>query len=478
VARTVIRNAQRIYTFDDTDSVLSGVDLVIDDDRIASIGTQCDASGADRVIDASRHVVLPGLVNTHHHFFQHTARAMPTTFGSTIIDWLTDCYVLWAGLDPEAVYWSTQAAVAELLLSGCTTAADFAYLHPNGQTELFDEEVRAVREMGIRFHGVRGCTPTLEEPVAANLAAAGIDPSQLLETETEIFSRSEKAIEDYHDPAPHAMIRVGLGPTQTHYRSPDFMRELKELARRHDAGTHLHLHPRPDERELVQEMYGMSPLRFLDSVGWLDEATWLAHASEHDADDIALLRDRGTGVAHCPGCIFRLGMRVTKVPQMLAAGVKVGLGVDGGASNDSGNLLAEVRGALMVHRLKGVHPGLSPEDWLTPYDVFKAATRGGAAVLRRPEIGKLAPGSAADVVLIRTDSLAYAGAFDPLGALVFGSPPSPVDVTIVAGKVLVENGRLTSGREAQIIDGANATAQRLARLAHKTTGRHLRHHAM
>ena len=176
MARTVIRNAQRVYTFDDTDSVLSGVDLVIEHDRIASIGTPYEASGAERVIDASQHLVLPGLVNTHHHFFQHTARAMPTTFGSTIIDWLTDCYVLWAGLDPEAVYWSTQAAVAELLLSGCTTAADFAYLHPNGQTELFDEEVRAVREMGIRFHGVRGCTPTLEEPVAANLAAAGVDP--------------------------------------------------------------------------------------------------------------------------------------------------------------------------------------------------------------------------------------------------------------------------------------------------------------
>ena len=183
-------------------------------------------------------------------------------------------------------------------------------------------------------------------------------------------------------------------------------------------------------------------------------------------------------MAHCPGCIFRLGMRVTKVPQMLAAGVKVGLGVDGGASNDSGNLLAELRHALMLHRLKGIHPGLSPAQWLSPYDVFRAATRGGAEVLRRPEIGKLAPGSAADIVLIRTDSLAYAGAFDPLGALVFGSPPSPVDFTIVAGKVLVENGRLASGREAQIIDGANATAQRLARLAHQTTGRHLRHYAM
>jgi cytosine/adenosine deaminase-related metal-dependent hydrolase len=171
-------------------------------------------------------------------------------------------------------------------------------------------------------------------------------------------------------------------------------------------------------------------------------------------------------------------MRVTKVPQMLAAGVKVGLGVDGGASNDSGNLLAEVRGALMVHRLKGIHPEISPKQWLTPYDVFRAATRGGAEVLGRPEIGQLAPGCAADVLLIRTDSLAYAGAFDPLGALVFGSPPSPVDFTIVAGKVLVENGRLTSGREVEIIDGANATAQRLAQLAHKTTGRHLGHHGM
>lgn len=478
MTRTVIRNAQCLYTFDDTDSVLSGVDLVIEGDRIAAIGPEQGTSGADRVIDASQHLVLPGLVNTHHHFFQHTARAMPTTFGSTIIDWLTDCYVLWAGLDTEAVYWSTQAAVAELLLSGCTTAADFAYLHPNGQTELFDEEVRAVREMGIRFHGVRGCTPTLEEPVAENLAAAGVDPAQFLEAEDEILSRCQKAIEDYHDAAPHAMVRVGLGPTQTHYRSPEFMRELKDLARRYGAGTHLHLHPRPDERKLVQELYGTSPLGFLDEVGWLDEATWIGHASEHDDEDIALLRDRGTGVAHCPGCIFRLGMRVTKVPQMLAAGVKVGLGVDGGASNDSGNLLAELRGALMVHRLKGIHPELSPKEWLTPYDVFRAATRGGAAVLGRPEIGQLAPGLAADVVLIRTDSLAYAGTFDPLGALVFASPPSPVDFTIVAGKVLVENGRLTSRREPQIIDGANATARRLAQLAHQRTGRDLRHHGM
>lgn len=478
MARTVIRNAQRIYTFDDADTVLTGADLVIEGDRIASIGRDEGVGGADRVIDASQHLVLPGLVNTHHHFFQHTARAMPTTYGSTIIDWLTDCYVLWAGLDPEAVYWSTQAAVAELLLSGCTTAADFAYLHPNGQADLFDEEVRAVQEMGIRFHGVRGCTPTLEEPVARNLSAAGVDPAQLLESEDEILSRSEKAIESHHDAAAHAMVRVGVGPTQTHYRRPEFMRELKSLARRHGVGTHLHLHPRPDERTLAQELHGTSPLGFLDMVGWLDDATWIAHASEHDSDDIALLRDRGTGVAHCPGCVFRLGMQVTKVPQMLAAGVKVGLGVDGGASNDSGNLLAELRSALMVHRLKGIHPELAPKDWLTPTDVFRAATRGGAAVLRRPEIGQLVPGLAADVVLIRMDSLAYAGAFDPLGALLFGSPPSPVDFTIVAGKVLVENGRLASRREAQIVEGANTTARRLAQLAHRKTGRDLRHHGM
>jgi cytosine/adenosine deaminase-related metal-dependent hydrolase len=467
-----------MYTFDDADSVHSGVDLLIENDRISWIGNDFEGPEVDRVIDASRHLVVPGLVNTHHHFFQHTARAMPTTFGSTIIDWLTDCYVLWAGLDPEAVYWSTQAAVGELLLSGCTTAADFAYLHPNGQTDLFDEEVRAVREMGIRFHGVRGCTPTLEEPVADNLAAAGVDPKQFVESEDAILSNSQKAIANFHDAAPHAMVRVGLGPTQTHYRSPEFMRELKDLARRHGVGTHLHLHPRPDERELVRELHGTSPLGFLDSVGWLDEATWIAHASEHDDDDIALLAARGTGVAHCPGCVFRLGMRVTKVPQMLAAGVKVGLGVDGGASNDSGNLLAELRGALMVHRLKGIHPELSPKEWLTPYDVFRAATRGGAAVLGRPEIGKLAAGCAADVVLIRTDSLAYAGTFDPLGALLFGSPPSPVDYTIVAGKVLVENGRLSSGREDQIIEGANATARRLAQRAHTKTGRDLGYHNM
>jgi 8-oxoguanine deaminase len=470
MARTIIKNAQRLYTFNAQKDVLHDADLLIEGGTIVSVGSDVVPAESDRVIDASEHLVLPGLINTHHHFFQNVTRAVPTTFQSTILDWLKDSYLLWAGLDPEIVYWGTQLAAAELLLSGCTTTADFAYLYPQGQASLFDEEVRAVEEMGIRFHGVRGCTPVLEEPVADALRALGVDAGQFVEDEAAIFAACASAVERHHDPAYGAMVRVAVGPTQTHYRSPDFMSGLKQFARERGVRTHVHFHPRPDERALTQRLYGITPHEFLDRNGWLDEETWLAHASEHQPEEIELLARRGTGMSHCPGCIMRLGMTVTKVPQMASAGVAVSIGVDGGSSNDSGSMLPELRNALMIHRLKGIHPEIEPGGWLGPEDVFEMATVGGAKVLGRSDIGALEAGLMADVVLIKTSTIRLAGSFDPLGSLLFTAAPGVVDYTIVNGEVLVADGRLTSGRERQIVDNANRAAKVLAERARSSFG--------
>ena len=470
MARILVQGAAKVFTFDAHDTVHTDADVMIDGDAIESVGTVADPERVDCVIDASGHVVLPGFVNTHHHFFQHVTRAVPGTFGSTILEWLRSCYVLWSGLDPEIVHAAALAAGAELLLSGCTTAADFFYLFPRKQHGLFNEEVSAVKELGLRFHGVRGCTPVLEGRMAAELADLGIDPSDLLEDELDIFAASERAIETHHDAGERAMVRVALGPTQTHYESPEFMRRLKRLANEYGVGTHVHLHPRPDERKLLSDVYDSTPLDFLDDVGWLDERTWLAHATEHRPEEIDKLAARGTGVAHCPGCITRLGFSVTRIPMMLRKGVKVGVGVDGGASNDAGAMLAELRAVLMIHRIKNAHPELQPSQWLTPKDVFRMATTGGAAVLGRTDIGRLEVGSAADMVLVKTDTLGLAGTFDPLGALLFNNSAGAVDYTIVGGRVVVENGRLASGREREIIDGANRAARTLARRAQEKTG--------
>ena len=470
VARTIVKGAQRMYTFNAHRDVLSDADLLIEGGTIVSVGHDIVPRESDRVIDASEHLVMPGLINTHHHFFQNVTRAVPTTFRSTILDWLKDSYLLWAGLDPEIVYWATQLATAELLLSGCTTTADFAYLYPSGRTSLFDEEVKAVQEMGIRFHGVRGCTPVLEEPVADALRALGVDATQFIEDEASIYAACASAVERHHDPGYGAMVRVAVGPTQTHYRRPEFMSGLKQFARDRGIQTHVHFHPRPDERALTKQLYGMTPHEFLDRNGWLDQQTWVAHASEHLPEEIALLAERGTGMSHCPGCIMRLGMKVTKVPQMLAAGVDVSIGVDGGASNDSGSMLPELRNALMIHRLKGVHPEIGPDGWLGPDDVLAMATTGGASVLGRSDIGALEPGLMADLVLIKTSTIGLAGSFDPLGALLFTATPGLVDYTIVNGEIVVADGRLTSGREHEIVENANRAAKSLAEKARNSFG--------
>lgn len=470
MARTILRRARKVYTFDVRGEVLSDVDVLIDGQRIAAIGPDIAIRDSDRVIDASRHLVIPGLVNTHHHFFQSVTRAVPTTLNSTILEWLQHSYLLWAGLDAEAVYWASQLAAAELLLSGCTTSADFAYLYPEQQASLFDEEVDAVREMGLRLHAVRGCAPVLEEPVARALKAAAVPAGLFLESEEQIFEASSVAVAKHHDPQSGAMVRVALGPTQAHYAKPEFMSALKQLANDLDVHTHLHFHPRPDERDLTQRLYDLTPHQFLDQAGWLDSRTWVAHASEHTVKDAQLLAERGTGVSHCPGCVMRLGMNITKVPQMASAGVDVSIGVDGGASNDSGAMLPELRNALMLHRPRNAHPDLTPTDWLDAEDIFRMATVGGARVLGRDDIGALAPGRMADVVLIRGDTIGLAGSFDPLSALLFTATPRSVDYTIVNGDVVVQEGRLASGREAEIVENANRVTRRLAQTATKRFG--------
>jgi cytosine/adenosine deaminase-related metal-dependent hydrolase len=370
-------------------------------------------------------------------------------------------YRIWAGIDEEAVYYASLVAIGELLLTGCTTTADFLYLFPNGKKHLLDLEFRAARELGIRFHGFRGCMPVMEGNIARELKTT-LDPSKLTETEDQILSACEEAFQRHHDRKEFAMARVGVGPTTVVYEQPSLLKQLKQLASKNGGLCQTHLHPRPDEIEKCKVLHDCSPLQFLEQIDWLDEKTAIAHGTRLRPEDLNILARNDCGVTHSPSCHMRLGFPVAPVPEMISRSIPVGIGVDGGASNDSGDLLGELRTTMLVHRIEGVHPGLKPEHWLGPQDVFRMATRDGAKILNRRDIGSLEAGKAADLILVDLSGIPYAGALsDPLGALVYCGCCHVVHTSIINGKVVVREGRLTGASEEGIASRANEIARRL-----------------
>lgn len=410
-------------------------------------------------------------MNVHHHFWQSLTRAVPPGLRQRSLGWLRAMYPLWQELDAEAMQAGVQLAAAELLLTGATTSADFAYLYPGGQAELLDVEVATARRTGLRLHVVRGCTPVLESDLAGQLQAVPGRPAiRLTETADEIVAACERALGRHHDPAPLAMCRVALGPTAIPFHDPGLLRTLVRLSEEAGGGRHAHLQPRPDEVQRCQELHACRPTEFLRRVGWLGPGSWLAHATLHTDQDIRVLAETGTGVAHCISQNMRLGYPAGPVPAMLEAGVPVGIGVDGAASNDGGSALGELRLVHLVHRLAGVQPGYSPDRWLRPADVLWMATRHGATILGRDDIGRLAPGCAADLVLVDLGQIGYAGGLhDPLATVVTAGDTTVVDTTIVNGRVVVAAGRLVDASERRIVDEANrASAAMVARAARRT----------
>ncbi len=410
-------------------------------------------------------VVLPGLVNTHHHLYQTLTRCIAQDSG--LFNWLKTLYPIWLGLTGEAIYTSALTGMAELMLSGCTTASDHLYIYPNDCT--IDDEIRAAKEIGLRFHATRGSMSLGE-------SKGGLPPDKAIEDEAYILKDSRRAIEQHHDASRHAMTRVALAPCSPFSVTTDLMRESARMARHYGVMLHTHLAETRDEDEFCLAMFGKRPLDYAESVEWLGSDVWYAHGVHFNGNDIHRMGACGCGVAHCPSSNMRLASGIAPMRLWLNAGVKVGLGVDGSASNDSSHLLAEARQAMLLQRVmdesfamygNDPSPSLSQGEGsraaISAYEALWIATRGGASVLGRDDIGMIAPGMSADLIAVNLNRVEYAGALhDPLAALVFCATRG-VDFSVINGRVVVNEGQLTTLDLAPVIERHNAISLKMIR---------------
>ncbi len=454
----LLKNADWLITMDDQQQRIADGGLFVRDNRIEQVGPTDELPAeADEVIDASGMIVLPGLVNTHHHLYQTLTRAVPGIQDATLFCWLKTLYDIWAGMTPEAIYTSALIGLAELMLSGCTTASDHLYIYPPGNGYRIDDEIRAAQELGVRFQPCRGSMSLGESD-------GGLPPDRVVEDEDDILADTRRAIETYHDPEPGAMLRIVVAPCSPFSVTPDLMRESAALARAYGVMLHTHLAETLDEEAFCLEQFDQRPVAYADELGWMGEDVWHVHCVHLNQVEVELFAETGTGVCHCPSSNMRLASGIAPVRELLDAGAPVALGVDGSASNDSSHLLAEARMALLLQRVK--FRGASDDEWgdpaaLSAEEALWMATRGGARVLGRDDIGQLAPGKAADVIGLRLDRLAYAGALhDPLAALVF-CQPQPVDLSIINGELVVEDGHLSTVELGPVIERHNRISRQL-----------------
>lgn len=430
----LLKNAGVVATMDETYRELKNASIFIRGNRIESVGAAAELpSTADTVIDLAGHVVIPGLINTHHHMFQSLTRVLPAAQDAELFDWLTALFPVWSRLTPEMARAATRTAIAELMLSGCTTAMDQAYLYVNGIQ--LEDSIQAASEMGIRFHAGRGA-------ISLGKSKGGLPPDALVEAdENAILNDMQRVIEKHNDGAPDAMIRVVVAPSSPFTVTRELMVETGKLARAYGVGMHTHTAENRKDVDFCREVYNMTPAEYAQEVGWVGDNTWHAHCVKLDDAGIALFARTGTGVAHCPCSNMRLASGLAPIRKMRQAGVKVGLGVDGSASNDSNNLLDEARQAMLSARVRDEDPGA-----MSAREALELATRGGAEVLGRGDaLGRIQAGYCADIIAFRTDDIAMAGAqTDPLAALVFCTPPRVV-YSIINGRVVVEGGELLTG---------------------------------
>jgi cytosine/adenosine deaminase-related metal-dependent hydrolase len=446
----LLTNATALVTMDDAGTRFPSGGIYVVDNVIQQVGpSEQLPQHADVMLDAREMVILPGLVNTHHHFSQTLTRNLPAAQNATLFDWLRTHYPIWAHLTPEAIRVSTQIAMLELLLSGCTTTSDHTYLWPNGAR--LDDQIEAARAIGMRFHAARGSMSVGE-------SRGGLPPDAVTEDEDAILRDSQRLIEAYHDPARYAMLRIVLAPCSPFSVSPDLMRESAGMARGYGVHLHTHLGETRDEERYCRDTFGRSPVELAEELGWTGPDVWHAHMVHPSEAEVGRLGRTRTGVAHCPSSNMRLASGIAPIGALRRAGARVGLGVDGSASNDGSHLLAEARQALLLQRVGGDPAALGAEE------AFFMATRGGAAVLGRDDIGMLAPGMAADFVGYRLDTLGLAGGavHDPLAALVFCRPPS-VDLSVIDGSVRVRDGQLVDIDLPPLVERHNAIARALVR---------------
>ncbi len=454
----LINNIHTLVTMDDQCRELKNACLFIKDGFIQSIGTTDDMpESADEILDLSGHIVFPGLINTHHHFYQTLTRAVPGTQDANLFNWLVTLYPIWARLTPEDIRISTKTALAELALSGCTTASDHLYLFPNGSK--LDDEIEAAAQIGLRLHASRGSMSLGE-------SQGGLPPDSVVDTEDVILKDSQRLIETYHDPNPGSMVQIVLAPCSPFSVTGELMRQSAVLAREYGVQLHTHLAETEDEEDFCLEKFGHRPVGYMQEVNWIGEDVWFAHSVHVNDEEIQLFADQGCGVAHCPGSNMRLASGIAPILAMRTKGVNVGIGVDGSASNDSSHLLEEARRAMLLARVGAGLSGASRSDEDAPplmsaRQTLELATRGGAAVLGRDDIGSLEVGKCADLIGIDLNRLAYAGALhDPVAAALFCAPQN-VDVNIVGGKIIVADGKITTVDVTRLVEQHNQAAARL-----------------
>ncbi|MGF1472854.1 MAG: 8-oxoguanine deaminase [Rubrobacteraceae bacterium] len=461
------RNANILVTMDDQRRELPDAGLFARDGIIEQVGpTEELPQDADVVLDMRGQLVLPGFVNTHHHLDQTLARALPVAQDINLFPWLQAHYRIWARRTPEASRWSALVGLAELAASGCTTVFDHTYIFKNGSR--VDDQIAAAQEIGVRFHASRGSMSLGE-------SQGGLPPDDCVEDEAEILEDSQRVIDTYHDPSRGSMIQIVLAPCSPFSVTPELLRQSAELARAHGVRLHTHLCETFDEERYTLERFQKRPIAWMETMDWLGDDVWFAHAIHVNDDEIRQFASTGVGAAHCPCSNMRLASGIAPVKKYLDAGVHVGLGVDGSSSNDASNILLEARQAMLLARLRiGLRPPEGPEsllstsdplrrdEWMTARETLEIATRGGAAVLGRSDIGALAPGMCADFFSIDLNTVDYAGGLnDPVAATVFCAPQK-ARYTVINGQVIVENGQITTVDLEPVIEAHNRFSYELA----------------
>jgi len=457
----LLRNARCVATFDEQRRELNDASVFIRGHRIEAIGPAADladlADQADEVLDLRGCLVTPGLVNTHHHMYQSLTRAIPAVQDAELFSWLQGLYPIWAGLTPEMVQVSTQVAMAELLLSGCTTSSDHLYIYPNGVR--LDDSIEAAQAIGMRFVATRGS-------MSVGRSQGGLPPDEVVEREDAILRDTQRLIERWHDARHGAMVQVAVAPCSPFSVSRDLMRESALLARAHGVRLHTHLAENDHDIAYSRDKFGCTPAEYAEQLGWVGHDVWHAHCVKLDAAGMSLFARTRTGVAHCPCSNMRLASGIAPIRRMLDAGVPVGLGVDGSASNDGAHMLGEARQAMLLARVgRALEPfgcDAGPAE-MKARDALALATRGGAEVLGRADIGSLAVGQCADLAVFDLGSLDFAGGavHDPVGALLLCAP-AKARHTVVNGRVVVRDGQLTTVDLPPLIERHNRLALQLA----------------
>ncbi|TYQ31056.1 8-oxoguanine deaminase [Pseudanabaena sp. UWO310] len=450
MATLLVKNIHTLVTMDRDRRELHNAAIFVRDNAIEEVGLTVELpQTADEVLDLQgKHIVLPGLVNTHHHFYQVLTKVVPAAQNCELFNWLRNLYKFWSNLTSESIYIGAQMAAAELILSGCTTASDHLYIYPNDCK--LDDEIAAIKAIGMRFHASRGSMSVGE-------SQGGLPPDHLIEKEVDILKDSQRLIEQYHDSSRYSMLRMTLAPCSPFTVSTDLMRESAKMARSYTSvRLHTHLAETQSDVDYSLAKFGKIPGDYAESVGWLGDDVWHAHCVKLSDDSILKFGKTGTGVAHCPCSNMRLASGIAPIRKMLDQGVPVGLGVDGSASSDTGNLLQEARTAFLLARVKDCDPTA-----MSARDILEVATLGGARVLGRDDIGAIAPNMAADFIAIDIERSQFAGAHhDLVAALIFCPVPS-VDYSFINGRKVVDRGQLTTLDLPMLIERTNKISRQL-----------------